>query len=127
MSFFNKNIGYKKKDLENVRDMDLESVNISSIKLAYNITFWFLLIAAVACIVVGFIFAVISLNGYRDVPDASIFSLIYSLIIMIVGPLASFLSWIFVRLFFGMIYDIKMMRYKMLADSTNKIDYVDEV
>ena len=95
-------MGEKRKyDLDSVKDKELDFINISIIKLVYKISALFHIVVAVACV---------CCTIYLVVKDL----ILYALLTLIGGLLIIYVSWLIFKIIIGLIYDIKLIKYKIL-------------
>ena len=99
-----------------VRDNTLDSVNIKSVKNCYNLIKLFIIIAAISGIIGGFILIVFAMKKVDYKSSVNISLLLTGIATIILSPLASIISWIIIKPFIVLAYDIKMIKYKLIYD-----------
>ena len=108
-------------DYENEKDMELEAIGVGQIKKWYNIVFWSLIAFAVVIELLLLILFIIFLNGLRANDDPNVNAnnitlLIKMIIYAIATPFVTWISWICFKPLVGLVYDVKIMKYKYFAD-----------
>ena len=113
----NKNIVNR---LNLVRDNTLDSVNIKSVKNCYNLLKLFHIIFAILGIIAGFVLIIFSIrkNEYNTSINTALF--FEGIGAVILSPLLSVIGWIIIKPFIILLYDIKMIKYKLIYDLNNE-------
>ena len=107
-----------------IKDDALDNINIKGIKGSYQLVGILFIVYAIIGIIFGFILVFTATtevkNGYYYDYITNYGQLIAGILTIILTPLTSGFLWIIIRPIFAFIYDIKLIKYKLLYDMENK-------
>ena len=102
----------------------LSGIGVNSIYAAYRIVGILLIVITVACFIGGIVLGVKMSNGQTYSSDEN--TLAYILILMVAVPIVSLLVWIVLRVVFGCLFDVKLIRYKLFGEKDDIYKLVEE-
>ena len=108
-------------NFDEVRDVDLDAVNIQSIKKLYNTIFWFLIVAATLIEVLLLLLLIILIDASKKAGAGavSLTTIIPIAFYIFAVPFIAWISWNCAKLILGLMYDVKIMKYKYLTELNN--------